>query len=202
MGMGQGRRKGLRGAWVRALGCAGRHSQSSRMTLASTMTRAPRLMPAPPARSAAAPGRQVPSWPQRHTVTFRGCSRCCGGCPESRSSRLRRYRPSWTWCRSCRRAWLTAEGARGQQGRGSSSELPIHLPTPSVPVLGVGSLLRGVPEMLGLCLPICPQGVSPIPTRPAEAPRREPVGPRCGVTPAGPRLWTRRGVGRAHRSQG
>lgn len=122
--MGQGRRKGLRGAWVRALGCAGRHSQSSRMTLASTMTRAPRLMPAPPARSAAAPGRQVPSWPQRHTVTFRGCSRCCGGCPESRSSRLRRYRPSWTWCRSCRRAWLTARALAVSRGEAAAPSCP------------------------------------------------------------------------------
>lgn len=86
------------------------------MTLASTMTRAPRLTPAPPARRAVAPGRQAPSLPQWHTVTFRGCSRCWGGCPESRSNRLRRCRPSRTWCRSRSCAWLTAEGARGQQG--------------------------------------------------------------------------------------
>lgn len=88
------------------------HSRSSRMTLASTTTRAAKLTPATPARNAEAPGRHVPSWPQRHTLTFRGCSRCSGGCPESRSSRLRWCSPSWTRCRSCRRAWLTAGGAQ------------------------------------------------------------------------------------------
>ena len=108
----------------RARACGRRHSQSSRMTLASMMTRAPRLMPAPPARSAAAPGRQAPSWPQRHTVTFRGCSRCWGGCPESWSSRLRRCSPSGTRSLGRRRAWLTAEGACGQAGAGDGCTPP------------------------------------------------------------------------------
>ena len=138
-----------RGWGPRARACGRRHSQSSRMTLASMMTRAPRLMPAPPARSAAAPGRQAPSWPQRHTVTFRGCSRCWGGCPESWSSRLRRCSPSGTRSFGRRRAWLTAEGACGQAGAGGGR-------TPSrVCALG-SSRLGGAPGMLGLGFPIRP----------------------------------------------
>lgn len=126
------------------------HSQRNRMTLASMMTRAPRLTPAPPTRRAAAPGRQAPSWPQRHTVTFRGCSRCWGGCPESRSSRLRRCRPSWTWWRSRRRAWLTAGSAQGQQGApGQTSSHPIpnlSFQCPSMPfAVGRGSRDPGPP---------------------------------------------------------
>lgn len=140
-GRGERRGRGPEGAWAagggargrvglprgwgpRARACGRRHSQSSRMTLASMMTRAPRLMPAPPARSAAAPGRQAPSWPQRHTVTFRGCSRCWGGCPESWSSRLRRCSPSGTRSLGRRRAWLTAEGACGQAGAGGGRTPP------------------------------------------------------------------------------
>ena len=120
-GAGPGGAARWRGAGVGM--CRRGHSQSSRMTLASMMTRAPRLMPAPPARSAAAPGRQAPSRPQRHTLTFRGCSRCWGGCPESCSSRLRRCSPSRTRSLGRRRAWLTAEGAGGQQGPGAATPL-------------------------------------------------------------------------------
>lgn len=80
----------------RTEGGGGPYSPSRTTVLASTMTSAPKPTPTPPPRSAAAPGRQVPSNPQRHTVTFSVCSRCWGGSPESWSSRLRRCRPSET----------------------------------------------------------------------------------------------------------
>lgn len=206
---GGGRKGGLRwgGACEAESGqqVSGRgRSQSSRMMLASTMTRAPRLMPMPPALRAAAPGRQAPSGPQRHTVTFRGCSRCWGGCPESRSSRLRRCRPSRTWCRSRRRAWLTAEGAQGQHGPPNLTRPapappgPLH--GPSTPLdAGRSGLVGEDPETWGLSFPILPLSVT-VPAPPEDAagtsrttllsaPQVSGLHPLAGVWKNSPLTW-------------